>query len=79
MVLNNWSNSLSSGCKSFVLKEKLKVINGALKTWNRQAFGVLDSQVSLLRDAVYYVDERVEWKVVSLEELDDKRKASSDL
>ncbi|XP_019465435.1 PREDICTED: uncharacterized protein LOC109363636 [Lupinus angustifolius] len=51
LVLTNWENSTVMGCKAFIIKEKLKILKEAIKSWNRETFGCLNTKLGdLARD-----------------------------
>jgi exonuclease III len=44
-VKSSWESMEIQGKKAFVIKEKLKRLKIALKTWNREVFGILDLNI----------------------------------
>lgn len=44
-VSAKWRNLQVSGCKAFVVKEKLKLVKGKFKVWNKEVFGWLDLKI----------------------------------
>lgn len=44
-VEKTWNSNLIQGRADFVLNEKLKVLKGNLKSWNKEVFGIMDLEV----------------------------------
>lgn len=60
LVCISWYNSHFCGWKDFVLKENLKALKGALKSWNDQVFCNFGSHIASLRGEVDSLDARVD-------------------
>lgn len=60
-----------------VLEEKLKALKGALKLWNNQFFGNLDSHIDFLMEVVSALDLRFEKGFSFGEDINSKRNSSS--
>jgi hypothetical protein len=58
-VKDTWETSCFSGKSAFVLKEKLKCLKEALKTWNKEVFGIEDLNINKTVKELNEVDERI--------------------
>ncbi|KAK2445688.1 hypothetical protein QL285_016590 [Trifolium repens] len=58
-VKDTWETSYFSGKSAFVLKEKLKCLKEALKTWNKEVFGIEDLNINKIVKDLDEVDERI--------------------
>lgn len=56
MVTNCWSSTSFSGWMGCILKEKLKVLKGKLKRWNKEVFREVDVNIQILVDEIYALD-----------------------
>lgn len=46
-----WENTIVKGKASFVLKEKLRLLRGVLRKWNKEVFGAINLEVErILKD-----------------------------
>lgn len=68
----------SLGWKAFVLKEKLKVLKGALKSLNQNVFPSLDTHIVTLRKVVSTFDLKFERDSISNGELVERDTTSFD-
>lgn len=69
---------MSLGWKAFVLKEKLKVLKGALKALNHNVFPSLDTHIVTLREVVSTFDLKFERGSISNGELVERDTTSFD-
>lgn len=67
------------GWKVFIIFENLKALKVVLKTWNREVFGKLDSQIISPREEVSKVDSLEVFGTLSREDIDSKSKSLADL
>ncbi|MCI35228.1 RNA-directed DNA polymerase (Reverse transcriptase), partial [Trifolium medium] len=57
----------------FVLKEKLKRLKGALKKWNKDVYGSVDTKIGDLTDAIECLELKGEREGLSEEELVERK------
>lgn len=69
---------MSLGWKAFVLKEKLKVLKGALKSLNHNVFPSLDTHIVTLRKVVGTFDLKFDRGSISNGELVERDTTSFD-
>ncbi|MCI40321.1 cysteine-rich receptor-like protein kinase, partial [Trifolium medium] len=64
-----WESYLVSGWKGYVLKEKMKRLKGALKKWNKEVYGSIDTKIAALVDDIERLDLKGESEGLSEDEL----------
>ncbi|MCI22763.1 transposon TX1 putative protein [Trifolium medium] len=69
LVEREWSSFQVDGRMSFVLKEKLKMLKGVLRKWNREVYGSVDSKIDALSGDIEDLDLKDEREGLSEEEL----------
>ena len=73
-----WQNLQFHGSYSFILSAKLKALKGILKTWNREVFGLVETnKKDALRRVTYWDDLEME-RELNLEEVEERVKAKAD-
>lgn len=63
MVENSWNSFQVNGKKTYIFKEKLKLLKVGLKVWNKEVFEILDLDVEKAIDDLNRLDH-----IVSVEE-----------
>lgn len=79
VVEKSWRDADIIGWGSYVFKEKLKRLKEALKMWNRDHFGSIDTKISLLRKEIKDLDERDDLGRLSEEEAIRRREIMAQL
>ncbi|KAK7281475.1 hypothetical protein RIF29_09513 [Crotalaria pallida] len=79
MVRKIWGETNIQGWHVFVLKEKLKVLKGEIRRWNREVFGCLDRQVEDLKKQMADFDYVCENQGLSDSQLLERRKSLVEL
>lgn len=79
IVANSWGESENAGWGSFVFKEKLKRLKGALKKWNKEHFGHCDKQIEDLRHELHELDFRDDNGGLTLDEVVKRSETSTRL
>ncbi|XP_019447298.1 PREDICTED: uncharacterized protein LOC109350521 [Lupinus angustifolius] len=69
-IQNSWGGLSVVGWHAFVIKEKLRLLKGQIKMWNKSHFGDLDSQILLKANDIHSLDLIAEdwWRLSSLRE-----------
>jgi hypothetical protein len=73
-VKNTWESLEIHGKKAFVIKEKLKRLKEALRTWNREVFGVLDLDIDKTVKEMNEIEEQIANGVSDSSNLNSKEK-----
>jgi len=63
----------------YSLKEKVKMLKRALKSWNRETFGVLDDHIQSLTNALAKLDKNVENGSYDRQMIEKRREVSTEL
>ncbi|CAL0314041.1 unnamed protein product [Lupinus luteus] len=71
-----WESLRVVGRSSFVFKEKLKILKGSLKRWNRDHFGVLDRKISDQVDIINLIDGKGSSGALSNEDISTRNMAT---
>jgi len=79
VVVRNWYFVPTMGWMTPILKEKLKVLNGDLKRWNKEVFSNLSFQIEILIERVNSFDVLAEERIYSLEEVSDRNQMTAEL
>ncbi|KAK7251879.1 hypothetical protein RIF29_35466 [Crotalaria pallida] len=79
MVQSFWVQSDVQGWSAFVLKEKLRLLKGKIKGWNKEVFGCLDHQLGELNKKVLELDLASENLSLSDAQLLERRSALAEL
>jgi hypothetical protein len=61
-----WRSNPFTGWMSFILKEKLKGLKGAIRSWSKETYGVMDHKINILVEDIRDLD--VKGELVSLTE-----------
>jgi hypothetical protein len=69
LVKGEWESYQVGGWMGYVLKEKLKRLKGALKKWNKEVYGNVDSKIAVLIDDIEELDLKGEVEGLSEDEL----------
>jgi hypothetical protein len=56
LVEAEWNSYQVCGWMGFVLKEKLKRLKGALRKWNKEVYGSVDSKIADLMEGIEVLD-----------------------
>lgn len=64
-----WRNNTVGGWMSFALKEKLKILKGKIKSWNKEEYGGMEERVEKLVVDIKELDEKGEEGMLSDEEV----------
>lgn len=56
VVENSWKEEGLRGWGCYIFLEKLKRLKSALKSWNANTFGLMDSSIASLRDEIHNLD-----------------------
>ena len=70
-----WEGGNFNGSTSFILAEKLKVVNIKPKEWNRDVFGRVEYRKNLALEQLQFWDENEKTNRLSLEKMDARREA----
>ncbi|WJX67033.1 hypothetical protein P8452_51532 [Trifolium repens] len=79
VVEASWRSNSLSGWMGFILKEKLKGLKVALKAWNKQVYGVIDTKIRLLVEDINEIDVKGELVALSEVEVGMRRKNFEEL
>lgn len=61
------------------INEKLHLVKGRLKEWNRKEFGHIDQTISSLETTIHEIDQLASTRNLTETELNERRKAQLDL
>ncbi|KAF1877030.1 hypothetical protein Lal_00033583 [Lupinus albus] len=78
-VEEEWKKLEVSGRGSFVLKEKIKLLKGALKVWNKDHFGILDRRVADQVDIINSIDAQGNIRSITEDDILIRREATTEL
>ena len=73
-----WQNLQFHGSYSFILSAKLKALKGILKTWNREVFGLLETNKKDALRRVTFWDDLEKEMDLNLEEVEERVRARAD-
>ena len=73
-----WQNLQFHGSYSFILSAKLKALKGILKTWNREVFGLVDTNKKDALRRVSFWDDLEKERDLNMEEVEERVKARAD-
>ena len=73
-----WQNLQFHGSYSFILSAKLKALKGILKTWNREVFGLVDTNKKDAFRRVSFWDDLEKERELNMEEVEERVKARAD-
>jgi len=62
-----------------ILKEKLKVLKGDLKRWNKEVFGNMNFQIEILIERVKSFNVLAKERILSLEEVSERNQVIAEL
>jgi hypothetical protein len=74
-----WGASQVRGCKGYVVKEKMKLLKGTLKTWNKGVYGDIDVKFEDLTLAIDELEIKSESVGLSEVELSSRKKMFEEL
>ncbi|GKV19246.1 hypothetical protein SLEP1_g29532 [Rubroshorea leprosula] len=74
-VKKKWTSFDVRGWGGFRLKEKLKFLKKELKVWNKEVFGIIETQIEAAKEEIKKVDEKND--VGTLEETDIAKRIAS--
>ncbi|GKV09634.1 hypothetical protein SLEP1_g21105 [Rubroshorea leprosula] len=74
-VKEKWTSFDVKGWGGFRLKEKLKFLKKELKVWNKEVFGIIETQIEAAKEEIKKVDEKND--VGTLEETDIAKRIAS--
>jgi hypothetical protein len=69
MVTKVWANQQFTGWMGYILKERLKGLKEAIKKWNSEVYGEVDSKIQKLRSDIEDMDLRSERMGISDDEV----------
>ncbi|PNY09246.1 cysteine-rich receptor-like protein kinase [Trifolium pratense] len=78
-VREKWNSFQMDGWGGFVLKEKFKLIKGALKEWHKTHVRNLPSRNDSLKDRVSVLDQKGEEEDLSVDEIAELHGATADI
>ena len=67
-----------NGSASFIMAEKIKVLKGKLKEWNRDSFDRIELRKNAALEQVQFWDAREKISRLNLEELEARKEARED-
>jgi hypothetical protein len=79
MVEEFWSSLHVEGWMSYVLKEKLKLLKGAIKEWNKLEFGKMEESIRNLISCIRELDIRGEQGGLTSSEVEERKKLFGEL
>lgn len=79
VVTASWKEDGIVGWGSFIFKEKLKRLKKALKIWNNEHFGNMESKIKLLKEEIKNLDEKDDMVGLAEDESARRREASAQL
>lgn len=74
VIKDSWSTSLN-----LPIAEKLKVVRGNMRTWNKAEFGKIDEHIKSLEDKIQATDNRANEGALSNSEVLDRKSAQTEL
>lgn len=75
-MFEEWNKIQIDGRKTFVIKEKLKILRERLKWWNKEVFGWIDLNIENIVDDMNALDSGIE-EGCDLSVVVKKKKAST--
>ncbi|KAK2369528.1 hypothetical protein QL285_082657 [Trifolium repens] len=79
MVEEFWSSLHVEGWMGYVLKEKLKLLKGAIKEWNKLEFGKMEESIRNLISCIRELDIRGEQGGLTSSEVEERKKLFGEL
>ncbi|KAL8546514.1 hypothetical protein ACS0TY_006307 [Phlomoides rotata] len=74
-----WNNYNVQGWKSFILKEKLKLLKAGLKTWSRDIFGEINQKMEVQKETIDKLDRFDEIFGLEEEEVIERNRVEAEL
>ncbi|GAU51438.1 hypothetical protein TSUD_413380, partial [Trifolium subterraneum] len=79
VVSEAWGSYNVTGWKGYVVKEKMKLLKGVLKTWNKEVYGNIDSKIEELTNDIDVLELKSETVGLEEEELIKRKKMFHEL
>lgn len=79
MVEKVWNELRIDGWSAYVLKEKLKLLQGEIKTWNWEVFGNVDTKIKKMEEEISNLDKKAENVGLSEVEVNERRSKFAEL